>query len=157
MAFLTAEASPLSDGYNLSQARISIGAGGFRGQGFMEGSQTQLHYLRVQHTDFIASVIGEEFGFLGMVALLLVFSLLLLRVIRAADLARDTYGELIATGIAAILLFQIFVNVGMNLGLMPVTGIPLPFVSYGGSSLVTLLAGQGIVQSILMRHKKVNV
>ncbi|MDQ3855579.1 MAG: rod shape-determining protein RodA, partial [Chloroflexota bacterium] len=117
-SFLNPEASPLGEGYNLIQARISIGAGGFRGQGFMEGSQSQLHYLRVQHTDFIASVIGEEFGFLGMIALLLVFSLLLVRIIRAADIARDTYGELLAAGIGAIILFQVFVNLGMNMGLM---------------------------------------
>lgn len=157
LAFLDPEASALDSGYNMIQARISVGAGGLTGQGYMEGSQSQLRYLRVQHTDFIASVIGEEFGFVGMVALLLVFGVLLWRTIRVADLARDRYGELIATGVAAILLFQIFVNIGMNLGLMPVTGIPLPFVSYGGSALVTLLAAQGVLQSILLRHKKINL
>lgn len=157
LVFLDPGSSPLDDGYNIIQARISVGAGGLTGQGYMGGSQSQLHYLKVQHTDFIASVVAEEFGFIGMVALLLVFGLLLWRVIRVADLARDGYGELIAAGVAGILLFQIFVNVGMNLGLMPVTGIPLPFVSYGGSSLVTLLMAEGLLQSILMRHKKLNV
>lgn len=157
LVFLNPDASPLDDGYNIIQATISVGAGGLSGQGYMEGSQSQLDYLRVQHTDFIASVIGEEFGFLGMLALLLIYGLLLWRVIRVADLARDKFGELIATGIGAILLFQIFVNVGMNIRLMPVTGIPLPFVSYGGSSLVTLLAAQGVLQSILLRHKKLNL
>lgn len=157
VAFLNPEASPLADGYNLIQARISVGAGGLTGQGYLEGSQSQLQYLRVQHTDFIVSVVAEEFGFLGMLALFLVFGLLLWRVIRVADLARDKYGEMIAAGIVAIMLFQIVVNVGMNLGLMPVTGIPLPFISHGGSSLVTLFAAQGILQSILMRHKKLNV
>ncbi len=156
IVFLNPEASALDGGYNIIQARISMGNGGLTGQGFMGGTQGQLDYLRVQHTDFIASVIGEEFGFVGMIALLLVYGLLLWRMIRVARLARDEYGELIAAGITTIFLFQIFVNVGMNMQLMPVTGIPLPLISYGGSSLVTLLAAQGIMQSILMRHKKLN-
>lgn len=154
--FLNPDASPLDDGYNIIQARISIGSGGLTGEGFMAGTQSQLHYLRVQHTDFIASVIGEEFGFLGMMVVLSVFGILLWRMLRVARLARDTYGELIAAGVATIFLFQIFVNMGMNMQLMPVTGIPLPFLSYGGSSMVTLLAAQGVLQSILMRHKKLN-
>ncbi|MBA2363716.1 MAG: rod shape-determining protein RodA [Chloroflexia bacterium] len=156
IVFLNPEASELDGGYNIIQARISMGNGGLTGQGFMGGTQGQLDYLRVQHTDFIASVIGEEFGFVGMIALLLVYGLLLWRMIRVARLARDEYGELIAAGITTTFLFQIFVNVGMNMQLMPVTGIPLPLISYGGSSLVTLLAAQGILQSILMRHKKLN-
>jgi rod shape determining protein RodA len=154
--FLDPEASALGDGYNIIQARISIGNGGLTGNGWMAGTQNQLQYLRVRHTDFIASVIGEEFGFLGMLALLLVFGLLLWRMIRAARLARDPYGELIAAGVATIFLFQVFVNMGMNMQLMPVTGIPLPLVSYGGSSLVMLLAAQGVLQSVLMRHRKLN-
>ncbi len=155
--FLNPDASPLDDGYNIIQARISIGAGGLTGEGFMAGTQSQLHYLRVQHTDFIASVIGEEFGFLGMMVVLVMFGLLLWRMLRVARLARDAYGELIAAGVTTIFLFQIFVNMGMNMQLMPVTGIPLPFLSYGGSSMVTLLAAEGVLQSIPMRHKKVNV
>ena len=155
--FLRPEDNPFGSGYNIIQATISVGSGGFWGQGFMSGSQSQLHYLRVQHTDFIASVIGEEFGFIGMMALLVVYGLLLWRIIRIASKARDKYGELIAVGIAAIILFQVFVNIGMNIQLMPVTGIPLPFISYGGSSLVTLLTSEGILQSIILRHKKVNL
>lgn len=156
LVFLNPEASALDGGYNIIQARITMGNGGLTGQGYMGGTQGQLDYLRVQHTDFIASVIGEEFGFIGMIALLIVYGLLLWRMIRVARLARDEYGELIAAGITTIFLFQIFVNVGMNMQLMPVTGIPLPLISYGGSSLVTLLAAQGILQSILMRHRKLN-
>lgn len=156
LVFLDPESSALGAGYNIIQARISIGAGGLTGQGYLSGTQSQLNYLRVQHSDFIASVIGEEFGFLGLLALLVVYGLLLWRMIRVAQLARDTYGELIAAGVATIYLFQIFVNMGMNMQLMPVTGIPLPLVSSGGSSLVTLLAAQGVLQSILMRHKKLN-
>ncbi len=156
IVFLNPEASALDGGYNIIQARITMGHGGLTGQGYMGGTQGQLDYLRVQHTDFIASVIGEEFGFIGMIALLIVYGLLLWRMIRVARLARDEYGELIAAGITTIFLFQIFVNVGMNMQLMPVTGIPLPLISYGGSSLVTLLTAQGILQSILMRHRKLN-
>ncbi len=156
LVFLNPEASALDGGYNIIQARITMGNGGLTGRGYMGGTQGQLDYLRVQHTDFIASVIGEEFGFIGMIALLIVYGLLLWRMIRVARLARDEYGELIAAGITTIFLFQIFVNVGMNMQLMPVTGIPLPLISYGGSSLVTLLAAQGILQSILMRHRKLN-
>ncbi len=156
LVFLNPEASALDGGYNIIQARITMGNGGLTGQGYMGGTQGQLDYLRVQHTDFIASVIGEEFGFVGMIALLIVYGLLLWRMIRVARLARDEYGELIAAGITTIFLFQIFVNVGMNMQLMPVTGIPLPLISYGGSSLVTLIAAQGILQSILMRHRKLN-
>jgi rod shape determining protein RodA len=156
LVFLNPEASALDGGYNIIQARITMGNGGLTGQGYMGGTQGQLDYLRVQHTDFIASVIGEEFGFIGMIALLIVYGLLLWRMIRVARLARDEYGELIAAGITTIFLFQIFVNVGMNMQLMPVTGIPLPLISSGGSSLVTLLAAQGILQSILMRHRKLN-
>lgn len=156
LVFLNPEASALDGGYNIIQARITMGNGGLTGQGYMGGTQGQLDYLRVQHTDFIASVIGEEFGFIGMIALLIVYGLLLWRMIRVARLARDEYGELIAAGVTTIFLFQIFVNVGMNMQLMPVTGIPLPLISYGGSSLVTLLAAQGILQSILMRHRKLN-
>lgn len=157
LVFLDPYSSPLDDGYNIIQATISVGAGGLQGQGYLSGSQSQLHYLRVQHTDFIASVIAEEFGFVGMLALLLLYGIVLWRMIRVASLARDRYGELIAAGIATVMLFQVFVNIGMNVRLMPVTGIPLPFISYGGSSLVTLLAAEGLLQSVLLRHKKLDI
>lgn len=140
--------------YNLEQALISIGSGGFLGKGFAKGSQSQLHFLRVRHTDFIFSVIGEELGFLGAFLVLLLLFIVMWRILRAATLARDSLGSLIASGLAGLIFFQTLVNVGMNMGIMPVTGIPLPFISSGGSALVTLLAGEGLVQSVLIRHKK---
>lgn len=155
LIFLHPEQDPLGQGYNIIQAKISIGSGGWFGQGFGHGMQSQLHFLRVQHTDFIFSVTAEEFGFLGIIALFALLMVLLWRIVRVAGLAGDAYGQLIAVGVGSMLFFQIFVNIGMNLQLMPVTGIPLPFISYGGSSLITVLMGLGILQSVVMRHKKI--
>jgi len=141
--------------YNIDQALISIGSGGWLGKGYASGSQSQLHFLRVRHTDFIFSVIGEEMGFLGALILFALIGVVLWRILRAASLARDSFGRLIACGVAALIFFQSLVNIGMNLGLLPVIGIPLPFISSGGSSLVTLLIAEGLVQSVVMRHKKI--
>ena len=140
--------------YNLEQALTSIGSGGIFGKGFARGSQSQLHFLRVRHTDFIFSVIGEELGFVGAVLVLGLLLVVVWRILRAGELARDAMGSLLATGLASLILFQTFVNVGMNMGLMPVTGIPLPFISSGGSALVTLLAGEGLIQSVFLRRKR---
>jgi rod shape determining protein RodA len=141
--------------YNIDQALISIGSGGLLGKGYASGSQSQLHFLRVRHTDFIFSVIGEEMGFVGALVLFALIGIVLWRILRAASLARDSFGRLIACGIAALIFFQSLVNVGMNLGLLPVIGIPLPFISAGGSSLITLLIAEGLVQSVVMRHRKI--
>lgn len=141
--------------YNIGQALISIGSGGILGKEFASGSQSQLHFLRVRHTDFIFSVIGEEMGLVGALLLFALLITVLMRLIRAAQLSRDTYGRLIACGVATVIFFQSMVNIGMNLNLLPVTGIPLPFVSQGGSSLITLLIGEGLVQSVVMRHRKI--
>lgn len=150
--------NPLADssgaGYNLIQSRIAIGSGGLLGQGYNAGSQSQLGYLLVRHTDFIFSVIAEELGFLGALVLFALLVLLLFRLIRAAYIARDPFGRLLVTGLAVLILFQSFVNIGVNVGLVPPTGIPLPFISYGGSSLLTLLLGLGVVQSVIIRHKR---
>jgi rod shape determining protein RodA len=154
LIFLNPESDPLGQGYNILQARISIGSGGWFGRGYGSGIQSQLHYLRVPHTDFIFSVISEEFGFFGAIFLCLLLLILVWRHFKIAETAADTYGKLIAVGIGSWLLFQVFVNIGMNLGMMPVTGIPLPFISYGGSSLLTILICEGIVQSVAMRHTK---
>lgn len=154
LIFLNPESDPLGQGYNILQARISIGAGGWFGQGYGSGIQSQLHYLRVPHSDFIFSVVSEEFGFFGAMALCLLLFIIIWRNLRIASLAGDTYGRMIAAGVSSMLLFQVFINAGMNMGIMPVTGIPLPFISAGGSSLLTTLACQGIVQSIAMRHSK---
>ena len=154
---LTLFINPASDPdsyFNVHQALVSIGSGGWTGKGLTHGTQSQLHFLRVRHTDFIFAVTAEELGFLGAVAMMGLMLLVLWRLLRIADRSRDTLGRLIAAGIAAVILFQSVVNVGMNLGLMPVTGIPLPFVSYGGSSFVTLMLGIGLAESVAMRHKK---
>jgi rod shape determining protein RodA len=140
--------------FNVHQALVSIGSGGWMGKGLTHGTQSQLHFLRVRHTDFIFAVTAEELGFLGAVAMILLIFFLLWRIVRVAEQARDTFGRLIAAGVAGLILFQSVVNIGMNLGLMPVTGIPLPFVSYGGSSFLTLMLGMGLVESVAMRHKK---
>lgn len=139
--------------YNIQQALIGVGSGGILGKGFGIGTQNQLHFLRVRHTDFIFSVIGEELGLLGSILLLIIILALIWRILRAADLTADPFGRLICIGVATLIFFQSFVNLGVNLGLLPVTGTPLPFVSYGGSSLTAFLISIGLVQSVLMRRK----
>lgn len=153
MLFLNPAANP-DDFYNVNQALISIGNGGILGQGLFHGSQSQLHFLRVRHTDFIFSVVAEELGFIGAIFVLLLFFVLLMRLLRIADLARDSFGRLIVIGITSLIFFQVAVNIGMNLNLLPVTGKPLPLISYGGSSLLIFLIGIGLVQSIAIRFKK---
>lgn len=142
--------------FNVYQALVSIGSGGWTGKGLTHGTQSQLHFLRVRHTDFIFAVTAEEMGFLGALAMIALLFFLLWRILRVAERSRDAFGRLIAAGVAGLILFQAVVNIGMNLGLMPVTGIPLPFVSYGGSSFLTLVLGIGLVESIAMRHKKLD-
>ena len=134
---------------------ISVGSGGWIGQGYSSGSQSQLHFLKVRHTDFIFSVTAEELGFIGAILLLGLFALLLYRLIRIADQARDDYGQLVVVGVAAMIFFQAAINIAMNLNLGLVAGLPLPFVSYGGSSLITMLLAIGLAQSVIMRHKKI--
>ena len=152
--FLHPESDPWGQGYNIIQAQISIGSGGMYGRGFLAGTQSQGHFLRIQHSDFIFSVLAEEMGFVGAVVLFLLFLFLLARILRVAGLSRDYFGRMAATGIAVTILFSVAVNVAANVRLMPVTGIPLTFISYGGSSMLTNLMTLGIVQSILMRRKR---
>ncbi|GAC1443112.1 MAG: rod shape-determining protein RodA [Chloroflexota bacterium] len=152
--FLDPNKDPLGAGYNVIHSQITVGSGGFMGQFFTSGSQSQLGFLRVEDKDFIFSVIAEQIGFFGVLFLFAVLVTLLLRIARVSFMSGDNYGRLLASGILAMIMFQIFVNIGMNIGLMPVTGIPLPLLSYGGSSLITTLASFGILQSILLRHKK---
>ncbi len=146
------DADPFGEGYNILQARISIGSGGMFGRGWLQGTQTQLDYLRVKQSDFIFSVLAEEMGFVGALVLLVLFTLLLFRIIRVADKARDDFGRLVAFGIGCTLLFQCVVNLGANLTLLPVTGVPLPLVSFGGSAMISLFIAFGILQSILIRR-----
>lgn len=152
--FLDPHSKPLEEGYNIIQAQISVGSGGLLGRGFLSGTQSQLHFLRVQYADFIFSVLAEELGFIGAIGLFALFSVLLLRGLRSAYVASEPFGRLLAVGIVGMILFQLFVNVGMNISLLPVTGIPLPFISFGGSSLITFMAAIGILESITMRHRK---
>jgi rod shape determining protein RodA len=151
--FLDPESDPLGSGFNTLQSEIGIGSGGLFGKGLTEGTQTQLDYLRTQTTDYIFSVLGEELGFLGAMVLFALFVILLLRGLQSASLCPDPFGRLIATGVVTFILFQVFINVGVNIRLLPVTGIPLPFISQGGSSLVTLFIALGILQSIRI-HKR---
>ncbi len=141
------------DIYNIQQALISIGSGGWFGQGYGQGSQVQLRFLKVRWSDFIFSAMAEEFGFFGTVLVTLVFLFIVFRCLRTARLARDTFGAMIAFGVATMLAFQGIVNIGVNLNLMPATGLTFPFVSYGGSSLLSALIGIGLCQSVILRHK----
>jgi rod shape determining protein RodA len=154
LIFMDPQKDPLGSGYNVIHSQITVGSGGFLGQWFQTGTQSQLGLLRVEDKDFIFSVIAEQIGFIGVVILFAVFVALLLRIARVSFMAGDSFGRFLASGILAMLMFQTFVNIGMNIGLMPVTGIPLPLLSYGGSSLITTLASFGILQSILLRHQK---
>ncbi len=140
--------------YNVQQALISIGSGGLLGRGYGSGSQVQLRFLKVRHSDFIFSALAEEFGFAGAMVVLLLLAFIIYRCLRAARLAGDTYGALTAYGVSALITFQTIVNISVNLKLLPVTGLTLPFVSYGGSSLITLFIGIGLVESIILRHKE---
>ncbi|NIM94390.1 MAG: FtsW/RodA/SpoVE family cell cycle protein [Anaerolineales bacterium] len=143
--------------YNVEQSLISIGSGGWFGQGYGYGTQVQLRFLKVRHTDFIFSALAEEFGFAGAALFLIILMLVIIRCLRAARIARDKFGALISYGVAFLILFQSAFNVGMNLNLFPVSGIPLPFFSYGGSSLLVLLLGIGLVESVILRHKKIEL
>ncbi|HLC04993.1 MAG TPA: FtsW/RodA/SpoVE family cell cycle protein [Anaerolineales bacterium] len=143
--------------YNVNQALISIGSGGLFGQGYGHGTQVQLRFLKVRHTDFIFSAMAEEFGFAGALIFLITLIFVILRCLRAARRARDTFGALICYSVAILLLFQGAFNVGMNLNMFPVSGLPLPFLSYGGSSLLASLFGVGLVESVNLRHKQIEL
>jgi rod shape determining protein RodA len=145
---------PLGKGFNILQAEISIGSGGLFGKGLTHGTQTQLDYLRTQTTDYVFSVGAEELGFFGAMILFGLFAIVLFRCLRVAGLSDDAFGRLIAVGVMSFILFQVFINVGVNIRLVPVTGVPLPLVSQGGSSLITILASLGILQSILGHRRR---
>ena len=152
--FLDPQSDPLRTGYNRTQAEIAIGSGGLTGTGYGRGTQTNLDFVPQQHTDFIFTVVGEEFGFVGSMVLLTLFAILIWRAFRIALLSKDAFGTFVAAGIASMWSIQVFVNVGMTLGIMPITGIPLPFVSYGGSSLLANCAAVGLLLNVHMRRLK---
>ena len=151
--FLDPERDQQGSGYQVLQSKIAIGSGGLTGQGFMNGSQTQHRFLPEQHTDFIFSAIAEEFGFLGSMVILTLFGILVVRMILIADIVDDKFSSLTLVGIATLFTFQVLVNIGMTSGILPVTGIPLPFLSYGGTALWTNLTLAGIALNISMRKK----
>lgn len=154
--FFTPEHDPSGSGYQVMQSKIAIGSGQIFGKGLFHGTQTQLGYLPEKHTDFIFAVVGEELGLIGCLVVLLLLILLIARCIYIASRARNELGGLLCSGVAALFLFHTLENIGMTLGLMPVTGIPLPFVSYGGSSLATYLIALGLVISVSIRRKPIN-
>ncbi len=145
LVFLNPEADPLNAGYQIIQSKVAIGSGGLMGKGFLQGSQTQLRFLPEQHTDFIFAVIGEEFGFIGVMVGIILFTILLIRIIQLAATFRNKFYSIVAIGVAVNIAFHMFVNVGMTIGLFPVTGLPLPFLSYGGSALLSNLMMIGLL------------
>jgi rod shape determining protein RodA len=145
---------PTGQGYNIIQARLAIGAGGIFGSGLQGGTQSRLELLKVRESDFIFAHASGMVGFVGMICLFVLFIILLWRCLRVAQSARDQFGQALAIGYAAMLFYQTFVNIGMNMGIMPVTGITLPFISQGSSSLWSFLVGIGILQSVLLHHRK---
>ncbi|MDX2216078.1 MAG: rod shape-determining protein RodA [Oculatellaceae cyanobacterium bins.114] len=152
--FLDPNQDPLGGGYHLIQSSIAIGNGGLLGRGLYQGTQTQLNFIPEQHTDFIFTAIGEELGFVGAVGVLLVFWLICLRLVIIAQNAKDNFGSLLAIGVLSMIVFQVLINVGMTIGLAPVTGIPLPWLSYGRSALLTNFVALGLVESVYnFRHR----
>lgn len=152
--FLDPNVDPLGSGYHIIQSKIAIGSGLVFGKGLFEGTQSQLNFLPENHTDFIFAVVGEELGFVGCAVLLLLYLVLLWRGIQIARDAGDTFGRLLAAGITSMIAFHVLVNVGMTMGIMPVTGIPLPFMSYGVSSLTTNIMAVAILMNIQLRKQK---
>ncbi len=156
LTFFNPTADPMGTGWNVNQAIIAIGSGRWLGRGLGHGPQSQLNFLPFKHTDFVFAALAEEMGFVGALAVLVLFGVILYRAARTAMLARDYFGTYLATGIFAMLFFHVFINIGMNIGLMPVTGIPLPLVSSGGTSIVITLVAIGILESIIIRYKKID-
>jgi len=153
LLFLDPDQDPLGGGYHLIQSRIAIGSGRLFGKGLLNGTQTQLSFIPEQHTDFIFSAIGEEFGFVGCAVVLFLFVLVCWRLLVVAVSARDNFGSLLAIGAFSFILFQTFVNIGMNIGIAPVTGIPLPWLSYGRSALLANFLAIGLAESVIANRR----
>jgi len=150
--FLDPERSRLGSGYNIIQSKIAVGSGGFTGKGFVKGTQSQLRFLPEQHTDFAFSVFAEEWGFIGCLLLITLYLFLILWGLNIARRCNDRFGGLLAVGVTAMLFWHTAINIGMVIGLFPVVGVPLPFFSYGGTSMITSMAGIGLLQNISMRR-----
>lgn len=155
IVFINPGIDPTGIGYNLIQSKIALGSGRLLGKGLFAGTQNQLRFLPEKHTDFIFSVIGEEFGFIGVLVVIILYLILLWQIINVAREAKDNYGRLVASGVAAMFFFHVLENIGMTMGLMPITGLPLPFISYGGSSMLTFLIAIGLVINVNIRRKKI--
>ncbi|MFQ5519351.1 MAG: rod shape-determining protein RodA [Mariprofundus sp.] len=153
LTLLDPQSDPLGAGYHVIQSTIAIGSGGMFGKGFLQGTQARLHFLPEQHTDFIFSVLAEEGGFISVLLLLILYALLLIRILYIGHRAHSRFASLLCIGVAAIFTLYITVNIGMVSGLFPVVGLPLPFISYGGSALVTMLAALGLVMRIAIESK----
>ena len=152
LSFLHPSTDPLGSSYQLVQSRIAVGSGEWFGKGWLGGTQTQLNFLPVQHTDFIFSVYAEQWGFVGVVLLLVLYAVLLVQGITIALGARDLLGSLLCMGVVTLLMVQVFVNLGMTVGLVPITGLPLPFLSYGGSSLLIFMIAIGLLLNVRLRQ-----
>jgi rod shape determining protein RodA len=153
-SFIDPKRDPAKTGYNVIQSKIAVGSGGLTGRGLGFGSQSQLNFLPVAHADFIFAGIAEAWGIIGSYAVMAVYAFLIIRILSAARIAGDEFGMLICVGLACKLIFEVLVNIGMNMGIMPVTGIPLPFLSYGGTTLLTNALLLGVVQSVVVRYKR---
>jgi rod shape determining protein RodA len=152
LTFLNPDRDPLGAGYHIIQSKIAIGSGMLTGKGFLQGTQNALSFLPEQHTDFIFSVFSEEWGFVGALILLVVFLVLILWGLNIAYNCREPFGAILCVGVTAMIFWQVFINIGMVMGLMPVVGVPLPFVSYGGSSILTIMVCVGILLNVSMRR-----
>lgn len=155
LVFINPYIDPTDSGWNVIQSMIAIGSGGFLGKGYLNGTQSQLHFLPANHTDFIFSVAAEEFGFVGASAILLVYAFLIWRGIKIAVLAKDRFGTLLAVGCVSYFVCHLIINIGMTIGIMPVTGLPLPFLTYGGSTLMTSLMVIGVLLNVGLRRQKI--
>ncbi len=155
LTFLNPEVDPLGSGYHVIQSKIAIGSGGMWGKGLLHGTQTQLHFIPEQHTDFIFSVVGEELGFMGGLLLIALYAVVIGRGLMIAHQASNSFGSLLAIGIVTMLLFHVVVNVGMATGMMPVVGIPLPMMSFGRTALITNILAIGLLEAVAMRRKKI--
>jgi rod shape determining protein RodA len=152
LVFLNPNIDPLGAGYTIIQSKIAVGSGGLFGKGWLAGTQNKLNFLPERHTDFIFSVIGEEWGFLGAAILVFLYFTIVRKAFTITDLTSDRFGKLIASAIGVLLGFQVVINIGMTIGMMPVVGIPLPLVSYGGSSLLATLVAIGLLLNVYMRR-----
>ena len=151
-SFLNPDLDPLGAGYHMIQSKITVGSGMLWGKGFLQGTQNRLDFLPEKHTDFVFAVLAEEWGFVGTLVLLTLYGVLLARLLVIAWKARDRFGSFLAVGVAGMAFWQLLINIGMNIGVLPVVGVPLPLLSYGGSSLLTMLVALGLALNVSTRR-----